>query len=133
MKSSSNIKPGTLEAVGNGSYLYNFNVVEREVTNGTEDEESEATETQTQYDYEQVVVWSPVTSNRITEAVITDKWPSNYEQKLVNEYNAANLGVYGAKTSDTAKAKIQAYTDYLTERQTLKEMVDADCATLGIE
>ena len=130
MKSSSNMKPGTLEAVGNGSYLYNFNVVEREVTNGTEDD-AEATETQ--YDYEQVVVWSPVTSNRITEAVITDRWPSNYEQKLVNEYNAANLGVYGAKTSDTAKAKIQAYTDYLTERQTLKEMVDADCATLGIE
>ena len=124
------MKPGTLEAVGNGSYLYNFNVVEREVTNGTEDD-AEATETQ--YDYEQVVVWSPVTSNRITEAVITDRWPSNYEQKLVNEYNAANLGVYGAKTSDTAKAKIQAYTDYLTERQTLKEMVDADCATLGIE
>jgi hypothetical protein len=130
MKSSSNMKPGTLEAVGNGSYLYNFNVVEREVTNGAEDD-AEATETQ--YDYEQVVVWSPVTSNRITEAVITDRWPSNYEQKLVNEYNAANLGVYGAKTSDTAKAKIQAYTDYLTERQTLKEMVDADCATLGIE
>ena len=100
------------------------------MTNGTEDD-AEATETQ--YEYEQVVVWSPVTSNRITEAVITDRWPSNYEQKLVNEYNAANLGVYGAKTSDTAKAKIQAYTDYLTERQTLKEMVDADCATLGIE
>ena len=57
----------------------------------------------------------------------------NYEQKLVNEYNAAQLGLYGSKTSDEAKKHIAAYTEYLNTRATLKAQVDADCAELGIK
>nr|DAL46846.1 MAG TPA_asm: hypothetical protein [Caudoviricetes sp.] len=45
--------------------------------------------TETEYCYESVTVWSPLTPNRITEAVITDRYDTNYEQKLINEYNAA--------------------------------------------
>lgn len=74
-------------------------------------------------------MWSPLTANRITEAVITDRWNANYEQKLVNEYNAAKLGLYD---TDEAKTRIKAYTDYLTERAALKAQVDADCADLNI-
>lgn len=80
-----------------------------------------------------MTVWSPLSSNKITEAVITEKWDNNQEQKLVNEYNAANLGMYGgAKTTDEAKARIAAYKDYLTARATLKTQVDEDCLELGI-
>ena len=61
-------------------------------------------------------------------------WEANYEQKLINEYNAANLGVYGgSKTSDEAKAKIASYKAFLAARATLKAQIDADCAELNIE
>ena len=133
MKAYYDEKPSVLAEVGNGSYLYRYGITEVEAAQGQSQADGEQTETKTQYTCEEVVVWSPVTSNAITEAVITGKWDCNQEQKLVNEYNAANLGLYGAKTSDEAKAKIQAYTDYLKERATLKAQVDADCLTLGID
>lgn len=117
-------KPSVLEAVGNGSYLYRTDI--KEVTaSGSDDEQ------RTQYQCEEVTVWSPLTSNRITEAVITGKWDNNQQQKLINEYNAAVMGLY---TDDEEAAKrIQAYTDYLTERAALKAQVDTDCGTLGIK
>lgn len=78
-------------------------------------------------------MWPPVTNNAITEAVISAKWPNNYEQKLANEYNAANLGLYGAKTSDEAKAKIAKYKDFLEARAAIKAQIDTDCEALGIK
>ncbi len=119
-------KPSVIEAVGNGSYLYRYNIVEVEAP------AQEGEETRTQWQCDEAVVWAPLTSNAVTEAVLSQRWPNNYEQKLVNEYNAAILGVYGAKTSDTAKAKIAKYTTFLTERDALKTQIDADCAEHGI-
>lgn len=141
MKAYYDEKPSVLQEVGNGSVLYRFNIQEvtteqtatAQAEDGTDTQSKEQTETKTQFACEEVTVWKPVTSNKITEAVITSKWDANQEQKLVNEYNAANLGLYGSKTSAEAKARIQAYTDYLTERATLKTQVDADCAELGID
>ncbi len=134
------LKPSKLEAVGNGAFLYRWNIKEVTVQAAAQtlegaDEDTEPSERQqrTQWEADEVTVWPPVTSNKITEAVITSKWEPNYEQKLVNEYNAAQLGLYGATTSDEATARIAAYTDYLTERAAAKAQVDADCAELGIE
>lgn len=129
------LKPSKLEAVGNGSYLYRWNIQEvtpESVEQTSEDGTEAQTEKASQFSCEEVTVWAPLTSNKITEAVITSKWDANYEQKLVNEYNAAQLGLYGTKTSDEAKARIKAYTDYLTERAALKTQVDADCAEFDI-
>ena len=117
-------KPKKLEAVGDGSYRYRFDITEKS---------AQEEEQRTQWQCQEVTVWSPVTSNKITEAVITDVCDHNYEQKLVNEYNAAQLGLYGTKTSDEAKKHIAAYTEYLNTRATLKAQVDADCAELGIK
>lgn len=126
-------KPSVLEAVGDGSYRYRFNIIEinPEVVSSTDKDVQE--EQRTQWQCQEVTVWSPVTSNKITKAVITEVCDHNYEQKLVNEYNAAQLGMYGEKTSEEAQKRINAYTDYLTTREKLKAMVDADCAELGIE
>ena len=41
--------------------------------------------------------------------------------------------MYGEKTSEEAQKRINAYTEYLSTREKLKAMVDADCAELGIE
>ena len=120
-------KPSKYEAVGNGSYLYRWNIEEIQVPDNSDSEI-----TVIKWQCEEVTVWSPVTPNKVTEAVITSKWDNNYEQKLVNNYNAAKLGVYGLTTSTEAKEKVAAYTAYLNERKALKEHIDADCAELGI-
>lgn len=117
-------KPSVLEAVGNGSYKYRWDIVEME-----QPAHEEGGEPTTQWKCQEVTVWAPVTSNKITEAVISELWGSNYEQKLVNEYNAAQLGVYD---EETAAAKVAAYKAFLTERNAVKTQVDADCAELGI-
>ena len=136
MKAYYDEKPSVISEVGNGSVLYRYGITEVKAEQGQTqtDTDEEQTEAKKQFVCNEVVVWKPVTSNRITEAVITDRWDSNYEQKLINEFNAAQLGLLGgAKSSDEAKARIAAYTDYLTERAELKAQVDADCVTLGIE
>lgn len=116
-------KPSVLEAAGGGAFLYRWNITETEAP-AMDGEE------RTQWSCEEARVWSPLTSNRITEAVITEKWDGNYEQKLVNEYNAAILGIYGGEEKER---KIKAYTDYLTERAELKKQIDGDCEALGIK
>ena len=125
-------KPSILEAVGDGSYRYHFNIIEiiPEVMSPTNDMQEEQ---RTQWQCQEVIVWSPVTSNKITEAVITEVCDHNYEQKLVNEYNATQLGLYGELTSEEAKKHINAYKEFLDTRAALKAQVDVDCAKLGIE
>lgn len=129
-------KPSILEAVGNGSYKYRFDITEKtpEAAATSSDDSSAQEEQKTQWQCQEVIVWSPVTSNKITEVVITDYLgDSNYEQKLINEYNAAQLGLYGSKTEEEAKRHIAAYTEYLNTRTALKAKVDTDCAKLGIK
>ena len=129
-------KPSVLEAVGNGSYKYRFDITEKTpetVTTSSDDSNAQEKEQRTQWQCQEVTVWSPVTSNKITEAVITEVCDHNYEQKLVNEYNAAQLGLYGSKTGEEAKKHIAAYTEYLDTRAALKAQVDSDCAKLGIK
>lgn len=118
-------KPSKYEAVGNGSFIYRWNIEEIQVPDNSET-------TVSKWQCEEVTVWSTVTPNKVTEAVITSKWDNNYEQKLVNDYNAVKLGVYGSATSTKAKEKVDAYTAYLNERKALKDQIDADCAELGI-
>ena len=135
MKAFYDSKPSKFEKVGNGSFLYRYGINEVEVAQQVSSEDGEATDTQatkTQYECNEVVVWSPVTSNKITEAVITEVCDHNYEQKLVNEYNAAQLGLYGSKTGEEAKKHIDVYTEYLNTRAALKAQIDTDCAELGI-
>ena len=105
-------RPNTFESVGNGSVRYRFNVEEQ--TN----EDGNAT-----YLYDEVIVWQPFTANDVTKAVIEHLWPASYEQKLLNEYNAAKLGVYDA---DKASQKIEEYKSFLEQREAVKEKVDKD-------
>lgn len=125
-------KPSVLEAVGNGSFKYRFDITEKtpEAAATSSDDSSAQEEQKTQWQCQEVTVWSPVTSNKITAAVITEVCDINYEQKLVNEYNAAQLGMYGP---EEAQKHIDAYTEYLNTRAAIKAQVDADCAELGIK
>lgn len=113
-------EPSKLEAVGNGSYLYRMNIESIRIFN-----ESEYI---TQWKCEEVTVWPPITANKITEAMITEKWDSNYEQKLVNDYVSVSMEIITEKTDE----KVKAYKDYLIERKLVKEQIDKDCKELGI-
>lgn len=121
-------EPSILEAVGNGSHRYHYDI---KAVKAESIEKSSGTESKTLYECQEAIVWEPLTSNKITEAVIADKWDGNQEQKLINEYNAIQLGI----TTDKAEIAIKtaAYKEFLAERVRLKAIVDADCKTLGIE
>lgn len=116
-------KPEVLAKVGDGSYRYAWDIAPVTIESFDEDPIE-------QYTAYEVVVWSPITANRITQAVINAVWPVDYEQKLVNEYNASMLGVY---PEEVAKGKIEEYKSFLVERSALKAHIDEDCAKLGIK
>lgn len=124
MKAFYSQKPKVLEAVGNGSYLYRYNITEEQI------EAIEQTEQQTQWSCEEVTVWAPLSANKITEKVLTEKWDNNYEQKLINEYNAAVMGML---SEDVAQKRKDAYMTFLQERAELKTIVDNDCKEMGIK
>lgn len=121
-------QPKKLEAVGNGSYLYRWDIHTELQEQPSED--GEGVTTRTVWVAEEVTVWMPLTPNRITAAVITEAFPSDYEQKLLNEYNAANLGMIPDR-EETEKRR-QAYTDFLRRRAELKKEIDSFCAERGI-
>lgn len=104
MKAFYDHKPAVLEAVGNGSYLYHWDI--KQIDNQ-------------QWECNEVVVWGPITQNKITEAVITELYPNNYEQKLINEYNSAMMGIGDSSA-------IEIYKEFLLERIALKRQINDD-------
>lgn len=125
-------QPKKLEAVGNGSFRYRYNIREEEkpVQASENSETAQEAQAQPQWVCEEVTVWAPLSANKITEKVLTERWDGNYEQKLVNEYNSAQMGLL---SEEEAAARTEAYRGFLTERTALKSQVDADCAELGIK
>ena len=121
MKSTSDIRPATIQPLGNGAYHYNYNIVERTET------DPETGEVRTVYDYDTVKVWDEPTYEKLVKAVIREKLDETQEFAIINEYNA---GVLGVITDSAAKAAAkQAYKDYLTFVANTKAMVRQD---LGI-
>ena len=113
-KINSNTYPKIIENVGNGSYLYHFNIKEVEVTSPSKD--SEVTNA---WNYDEVVVWSPISSDAITKAVMNYLWSKDAEQKYINDYNAATLGILD-------DSYIEAYKNFMIQRKSIKEQIDKD-------
>ena len=129
MKATSNIKPSTFVFEQNGAVIYSFHIAEKQVERVMPTDDGEETITETQYEYETVRTYLPISSNKLLQAVITDAYTSDYEQKLVNEYNSAVMGLYD---DETATRKIDAYKAFLQSRAELKAMVESDCKEAGI-
>lgn len=98
-------KPPYLEAVGNGSYVYRFNIEEvvPELT-----DENAGEEKVSQWKCEEVTVWKPVTSDKVIEAVIRAKYTASAEIALVNKFNAYQQGL------DVDASVVSEYTEYLS-------------------
>ncbi|MEG2228152.1 MAG: hypothetical protein RRY39_06605 [Odoribacter sp.] len=126
-------KPAILEAIGNGSYFYRWDIKEERVehlaNNPMESTSSVGSSKQpvlvAQWSCLEVIVWGTLTANKITESVISAMWGNGVEAKLLNDYNASVLGVLD--NSYTEK-----YRSFLSRRKLLKEHIDADCVILNI-
>ena len=110
----SNDKPQIILAVGNGSYLYRFNIKEVKVPSSIQ-----GTEVTNAWNYNEVVVWSPISSDAITKAVMNYLWSKDAEQKYINDYNAATLGILDS-------SYIEAYKNFMIQRKSIKEQIDKD-------
>lgn len=112
-------RPAIFEAVGNGSYIYRWDIQEEKTpAEGSEKE-------RVSYTCLEVIVWGVVTRAKVKSACINAMWGDGVEEKLINDYNAAVL-----KVLDTSYK--EAYKNFLTERKALKEQVEADLIPLGI-
>ena len=122
MKTYYDERPAVIEAVGDGGWYYRWAI--KEVHFKSEDAP------RTQWECEQVIVYAPLTSKKIVKAVIAEVWGLDVENKMLNEFNGAQLGIY----DETTKAdKIAKYKAFLSERNSLKAKVDSDCAEAGIK
>lgn len=101
-----------------GTTLYNHNQHFVKTT----DEQGNKTKVN---EYDSLLVKYPVTANTVFAALLNARYDANDEKKLLNDYNAALLGIED-------ESKKQPYIEFLAERKALRAMVDADCNTNGI-
>lgn len=114
---------------GQGTVLYNHNIVEVDVVM---DEMGSITVTDdptianaTIFRYDSLRVEYPTTADNIFSTLLSAKYPTNTESKLVNEYQSAMLGLLPAEYK-------KPYEDFLNDRLAIRKMVDRDCSTLNI-
>lgn len=122
MKSSSNVRPDIIQDLGNGSFHYNYNIVEEKVAD-------EEVGEKTVYNFDTVQVWEKPTYENLTRAVIRNEVDENEEFSLINDYYAAQLGL---ETDSARKVKaVTEYKDHLSRVIAIKTMVRADLQTAG--
>ena len=127
MKNNSTIKPIILENIGNGSYRYNYNIKEIEFEDIVFVDDVETIKKQIRWEYDSVIIYLPINKDKITRAVITNTWNSDYENKLINDYNEISLGNL---TEEEIDKRTNKYIAFLQERKRLKEMIDNDWETI---
>lgn len=117
------VKPQALEAVGNGNYLYRWDVQEEEILSEIVQEQSdEPIEPVKRVQYsccEATIIGTP-TYDKCVEAVIRDKYTAEQEMALVNKYNSYLNSV----TIDSVG--VDEYNDYLKYIFNAKMVVKRD-------
>ena len=120
-------KPETIYDLNNGqgTFLYNHNIKEVSVIKdehgGIEVTTNEEKATGKMFMYDSVRVEYPKTADNIFGTLLTAKYPSNRENKLVNEYQSAMIGLLPGEAK-------KPYEAFLQDRLDIRKMVDADCA-----
>ena len=126
MKTYSDNKPKVFEPIGDGSYRYNYNIKVIEV-NRLDIIDNKSIVKQTQWEYDNIIIYLPIDKDKITKVVITNTWNSDYENKLINDYNEISLGNL---TEEEIDKRTNKYIAFLQERKRLKEMIDNDWETI---
>ena len=126
MKTYSNNKPKVFESIGDGGFRYNYNIKEIEVDR-FDIIDNKSIVKQTQWEYDNIIIYLPIDKDKITKVVITNTWNSDYENKLINDYNEISLGNL---TEEEIDKRTNNYITFLQERKRLKEMIDNDWETI---
>ena len=126
MKTYSNNKPKVFESIGDGGFRYNYNIKEIEVDR-FDIIDNKSIVKQTQWEYDNIIIYLPIDKDKITKVVITNTWNSDYENKLINDYNEISLGNL---TEEEIDKRTNKYIAFLQERKRLKEMIDNDWETI---
>ena len=99
-------KPPKLEAVGNGNYLYNWDIKEETKDMGPD------MESITQYSCLQVTVVGEPSYEKIVEAVIRSNYTTSEELALINKFNSYNEGII---TDGTIVEEYKAYLQFAAD------------------
>ena len=121
-------QPEKIQANGDGSYTYRWDIKEVQVeshSSTSSEADPETVSSVAKWACDEVVVWGTVTNDKLKEAVINHLWGSDKEAKLINDYNAVQLGILSSDFADP-------YVEYLSKRKEMKDQIDADCVELQI-
>jgi hypothetical protein len=114
-KANSDKRPEQIEALGNGTYYYNYNIEEVTKTDEFTNEEH------TSYEYNYILIAGEPTYANCVKAAIREYIDESKEFDLINSYNAYLLN----GTDEEAKSK---YMDYLSTVQEIKSFIKTDLA-----
>lgn len=116
-------KPPKLEAVGNGNYLYRWDIQEEEVQHEMMQEGKEepvSSVKKVQYSCREVTIHGKPEYGKCVEAVIRSDYSAEAELALINQFNAYQQGVL----SDAGV--VSEYEEYLAFASSVKSMVKED-------
>lgn len=77
-----------------------------------------------------IPAFEPLSQNKFIESAMSLLYGNDYEDKLINEYNAAALGIYDAETS---AAMVERYKAFLATRKKIKAEIERICIENNIE
>lgn len=116
-------KPPKLEAVGNGNYLYRWDIQEEEIQHEMMQEGKEepvSSVKKVQYSCREVTIHGKPEYGKCVEAVIRSDYSAEAELALINQFNAYQQGVL----SDAGV--VSEYEEYLAFVSSVKSMVKED-------
>lgn len=118
---------------GQGTFLYNHNIKEvlviEDENGGITITEDKKKATGKMWQYDSLRVEYPRTRKNIYATLLEARYPQDVQQKLVNDYQAAQMEIL---EDEEAEAAIAAYRAFLTDRKAIKAMVTEDCAENNI-
>lgn len=117
MKANYTEQPPVLQNQNNGSWLYNYDIVQ---VPASEDRPES-------WDCSQILIWAEVTKKKVKKAIIEEEYPNDLQQKLVNDYHAF---LSGDLTEGKYKMNYEAFN---RRRIEVREMVNSDINVPVIE
>ena len=113
---------------GQGTFLYNHNIHEvlviEDENGGVSITDDPKKATGTMWQYNSLRVEYPKTRKNIYATLLEARYPQDIQQKLVNDYQAAQMEILEEEEAEKAEADYRAF---LQDRKSIKAMVKDDC------
>lgn len=122
MKQQFDNKPEILTPADEISIFYHWNINEITIENEFG--------LRTLWEADSVLLYYPLTKNKILEGVIEYYWNNSEEKKLINDY--LNTFIIDEMDTDLKNLYIIRYKNFIMKRNELKNIVDLDCNNLNI-